>query len=425
MTAPATCRSQGAHGRGSTRTARLLAALLALPLACPAGAADGALYEWQEGAPRWASPENPDAAKGAGGRENEGAKGHAFNTIAAGASLTLADIAGPGIIDRMWITIDDRSPEMLRALRLDIYWDGAARPAVSVPLGDLYGAGAGALVPMDTALIASPEGRSFLSYIPMPFAKGARVVVTNESDKELSLIFHDVDFRRFEQPLDDALYFHAFWSRARATVPGRDFHVLPKVSGRGRFLGTLVTTFTDPAYGKSWWGEGEAKIYLDGDSDLPTLVGTGTEDYIGTAWGQGAYVNRFQGSPVADEAAGRWTFYRFHVPDPIYFREGIRVDLQQIGGAPKKDVIAMLDRGAKLTPVTVDPGHRAGFAQLLSSGRSVKDAALPDGWTNFYRSDDVSAVALFYLDRPESGLPALAPVAERTAALRKASPPKE
>ena len=408
-----------------TNPAFIAAALLAFTFAAPAAAQDSALYQWQEGAPRWASPENPDGQKGAGGHENAGAKGHAFNSIAAGASLTLADISGPGIIDRMWITIDDRSPEMLRALRLDIYWDGANKSAVSVPLGDLYGAGAGALVPMDTALIASPEGRSFLSYIPMPFAKSARVVVTNESDRELALIFHDVNYRTFEKPIDGALYFHAYWSRSRTTMPGKDFQVLPKVTGRGRFLGMIVTTLTDAAYGKSWWGEGEAKFYLDGDADLPTLVGTGTEDYIGTAWGQGAYVNRFQGSPVADGDDGRWTFYRFHVPDPIYFQKGIRVDLQQIGGAPKNDVIAMLDRGVKLTPVTVDPGRRTGFVQLLTSGRSVKDPSMPDGWTNFYRSDDVSAVALFYFDQPETTLPDLAPVKIRTAALRKPSPAKE
>lgn len=268
----------GAPKKFNSHKAWLLTALAALPLASAAIASDGALYEWQDGTPRWASPENPEARKGAGGHENKGAKGHAFNSIAAGDSLTLADVSGPGIIDRMWITVDDRSAERLRALRLDIYWDGADKPAVSVPLGDLYGAGAGALVPMDTALVASPEGRSFLSYIPMPFAKGARVVVTNESDKELALIFHDVNFRRFDKPLPDAMYFHAYWSRAQSTELGTDFQVLPKVSGRGRFVGTIVTTLTNPAYGKSWWGEGEAKIFLDGDKELATLVGTGTED---------------------------------------------------------------------------------------------------------------------------------------------------
>lgn len=403
------------------------AGLLLLAGAVPAQAQDdsAALYRFQEdGRPRWASPENREARKGAGGQENRGGKGHAFDTLPAGASITLADIEGAGIIDRMWITTEDRSPEMLRGLRLDIYWDGASKPAISVPLGDFFGAGAGALVPMETALVASPEGRSYVSYLPMPFRKGARVVVTNESGKQLNLIFWDVNYRQMAAPPKDALYLHAFWSRARRTELGRDFQVLPRVQGKGRFLGTIVTTLTDPAYGKSWWGEGEAKIYLDGDGTHATLVGTGTEDYIGTGWGQGAYVNRFQGSLVADEPRGRWTYYRFHVPDPIFFDRDIRVDLQQIGGWPKDKVIELLKAGAKLKPVTIDPGQRTNFQQLLSSGKAVTDPGLPSGWTNFYRSDDVSAVAFFYLDAPVSGLPALASAADRLAALRPPAPPE-
>lgn len=384
-------------------------------------AAQDPLYRYQPGSEaRWASPENPTASKGEGGKENKGGKGHAFDTIPAGKAHVLADIRGPGVIDRIWITINDRSAEMLRALRLDIYWDGEDRPAVSVPLGDLFGAGTGNLVPMETALVASPEGRSFVSYIPMPFRSGARVVVTNESSKELSLIFYDVNFRKLARPLESALYFHAWWSRDRATTPGTSFEILPRIEGRGRFLGTLVTTFTDPRYGKTWWGEGEAKLYLDGDRDHATLVGTGTEDYIGTAWGQGAYINRYQGAPVADEPRGRWSYYRFHVPDPIFFDKDIRVELQQIGGARKADVIALMKQGVPLTPVTIDPGRRTRFQQLLATDPSspVTKPGLPDGWTNFYRSDDVSAVSLFYLDRPVSTLPAIATVAERTAALR-------
>ncbi|HEY0165143.1 MAG TPA: hypothetical protein VGB39_07195, partial [Sphingomicrobium sp.] len=84
---------------------------------------------------RWVSPENPTGAKGLGARENKGAKGHAFDTIAVGRTLVLADIKGAGTIDRMWLTIEDRSPEALRGLKLEMYWDGAATPAVSVPLG--------------------------------------------------------------------------------------------------------------------------------------------------------------------------------------------------------------------------------------------------------------------------------------------------
>jgi hypothetical protein len=370
---------------------------------------------------QWISPENPAGAKGAGARENKGAKGHAFETIAVGKSHVLADIRGAGTIDRIWMTIEDRSPEALRGLRLDIYWDGARQPAVSAPLGDFFLHGAGEMVPMDTALISSPEGRSFVSYIPMPFRTRARVVVTNESAKAVNLIFFDVNARAVPAQPADALYFHAWWSRDRQTKLGRDFVVLPRIKGRGRFLGTSVTVLTNPVYEKTWWGEGEVKIALDGDrADAPSLVGTGTEDYIGTAWGQGAYVHRYQGAPIATwDGEGRWTFYRWHVPDPVWFHQDIEVSLQQMGGARKAIVLGLQKKGAPLIPVTIDPGSRNNFQKLLENGKRLDDPSLPDGHTNYYRSDDVAAVAYFYLDRPEGVLPAIQSAAERMAAIRK------
>ena len=401
---------------------RRLFAILCLLVAAPGWAQDDMLYRFVPGQePAWASPENPTAARAAGGIENKGAKGHAFDTIPAGGTLMLARIDGSGIIDRMWITIDDRSPERLRSLVLDIYWDGAKTPAVSVPLGDFFLHGAGEMKPMETALLASPEGRSFVSYIPMPFRTAARVELRNDSAKPLSLVFFDVDFRRLKAQAPDALYFHALWHRERATVPGRDFELLPAIAGRGRYLGSSVTVLSDPRYGKSWWGEGEVRISLDGERQ-PSLVGTGSEDYIGTAWGQGAYINRYQGAPVADEAMGRWTFYRFHIPDPIYFERGIHVAYQQIGGAPKADVLRMQQAGVQLIPITVDPGARPLFRHLLDGAKPIPldEPGLPDGWTNFYRSDDLAAVAYFYLDRPEGVSPPIADMAARTAALRPA-----
>ena len=402
----------------------LLATMLPADAAAQRGPAP--LYEFREGErPRWVSPENPTGAPGQGGSENRGAKGHAFETIPVGETHVLADIEGPGIIDRIWMTIEDRAPDALRGLKLEIYWDGAATPAVSVPLGDFFLHGAGEMVAMETELLASPEGRSFVSYIPMPFRSRARIVIANESPRQVNLIFYDINLRHVDRPPEDMLYFHAWWSRQRATELGRDFRILPRIQGRGRFLGANVTVLTNPVYRDAWWGEGEVKIFLDGDAELPSLVGTGTEDYIGTAWGQGAYVNRFEGAPIATwDGGGRWTFYRFHVPDPIFFSGGLEVALQQIGGARKAIVLELQRAGAPLVPVTIDPGSRTNFQQLLTRQPQVplSDASLPDGHTNFYRSDDVAAVAYFYLDRPENGLPAIAPAEARMAGIRTPTP---
>ena len=90
------------------------------------------------------------------------------------------------------------------------------------------------------------------------------------------------------------------------------------------------------------------KVYLDGDQQLPTLNGTGTEDYIGTGWGQGSYAQRYQGCLVADQEHMQYCFYRYHVPDPIYFRKEARVTIQQIGylGPEEMGSIYLLEAAA-------------------------------------------------------------------------------
>jgi len=377
------------------------------------------LFHYQPAGPRWASPENPAGQRGAGGRENRGGKGHPFDTLRAGQSLTLADVSGSGVIRRIWITISDRSPRMLRALRLEMFWDGAARPAVSVPFGDFFGPGLGQTTAFENALFSSPEGRSFNTVVPMPFRTQARIVLTNDSDKTLDRVYFDVDYTLGDAHDDGTLYFHALWRRTAQTTLGEDFEVLPAVEGRGRYLGASLGVITDPAYLETWWGEGEVKIFLDGDTAHPTLVGTGTEDYIGTGWGQGVYVHRYQGAPVADKEKRLWAFYRFHVPDPIFFGERCRVALQQMGGAPKAEVLALQKAGVALTPVTIDAGDRDRFILLLDRTPPValEDPSLPDGWVNFYRRDDVTATAYFYLDRPGGTGQPLPPLAARVAAL--------
>src|SRR5688500_3582305 len=189
-------------------------ALATLFLAHPALAQE--VYELPEGQEtRWISPENPSGAKGAGARENRGGKGHAFETIPIGGALTLADIKGRGIIDRIWMTIEDRSPEALRGLKIEMFWDSSAVPAVSVPLGDFFLHGAGEMTPMETELFASPEGRSFVSYVKMPFRRSARITVTNESGKPVNLIFFDLNYRAVARRPKDAWCFHAWRYRGR------------------------------------------------------------------------------------------------------------------------------------------------------------------------------------------------------------------
>lgn len=375
------------------------------------------LYEYNKDAStRWSSPENKNGQRAAGGTENNSAKGHASDPIAPGESRSLLDIQGAGIINRIWITVSDRSPEMLRALKLDMYWDNETKPAVSVPLGDFFGVGLGKIATFQNACFANPEGRSFVCIIPMPFRKGAVIKVTNESTKRLSHIFFDVDYQLMNDWHDEYMYFHAFWRRDTATVPGKDFELLPTVNGKGRFLGTNIGINPNPVYGEAWWGEGEVKIYLDDDKNYPSLVGTGTEDYIGTGWGQGQFINNYSGCTIADAKNMQWAYYRYHIPDPVFFQSGCRASIQQIGGDDKQKVQALLKSKTPLIPISIDSVGK--LFQLLKDNKSLSDPSLPTGWTNFYRSDDVSATAYFYLDSPTDQLPDLQPLAIRVYNLK-------
>ena len=396
--------------------------LVAAAICCitPALVAQDMLYQMPDGSKtRWISFENPTGAPGMGAMENKGAKGHPYDWIPAGKSVDLLSVQGSGTIRRIWLTISDRSPEMLRSLRLDMYWDGAGSPAVSAPLGDFFGVGLGQKRPFENAFFSDPEGRSFNCAVPMPFRRSARIVLTNESDRDLDMIFYDVNYTIDDRHPEGMLYFHAWWQRNTATTPGVDFEILPRISGTGRFLGTNVGLRTDPRYGTDWWGEGEVKMYLDGDGEYPTLAGTGTEDYIGTAYGQGAFNHRYQGCLIAGDE-GQWTFYRFHVTDPVFFYSDIRVTIQQMGGAMRQQVIARLKEGVPLIPVTMNSSQGKLIRFLdhdppIDIEKDLRD----ENWVNYYRSDDVSAVAYFYLNRPENGLPALQAPPVRTVNLVK------
>lgn len=367
---------------------------------------------WQT---RWASFENPTAAKGAGATRNRGAKGFAYDSIEAGETKTLLDIDGSGLLCRWWITINDRSPQRLRELRIDAYWDGSDTPAISCPLGDFFAMSLGRTFAFDSELLASPEGRSFVCTIPMPFRTGARVTVTNESATRLNHFFYDIDLLAGVEHDDDTLYFHAAWRRERPNALGTPFAILPRVQGAGRFLGASLGVITDPIYGESWWGEGEVKAWLDGDDEHPTLCGTGTEDYPGAAWGIGAFTNRLSGCPIADGANRQYGFYRFHTVDPIYFHRDCTVAIDTIGGAMKHEIEAFRAAGASLIPISLDHQPEP-FVRLFEHEEDVL-STIDNGWVNFFRCDDWCGTAYFYLDAPENGLPPLAPVGERTVGL--------
>jgi hypothetical protein len=337
---------------------------------------------------RWASAENWTGKKGGGGMANGGRKGSPSFRLKAGQEKILAEASGTsGIIRRIWITIDDRSPEMLRGLRIEMFWDGESDAAVSAPLGDFFNHGLGRMSVFENALFSSPEGRSFNCFIPMPFKKSMKIIVRNTTQKDIAMFFYDIDYTLGDLTDENTLYFHAFYNHQPVTRLKEDFQILPKVYGTGRFLGVNMSWVADESkYSRTWWGEGEVKIFLDGDSDFPTLCGTGTEDYIGTGWGLGVFVNQYQGCTIADDKEFEFAFYRFHIPDPVFFYTDIKVSIQQIGFAGKAAIenLANMKDTIFKTGVNMEP---ADFSKDMN-------------YLMFERSDNVSSCAYFYLDKP-------------------------
>jgi hypothetical protein len=372
---------------------------------------------------RWISPENPTGAKGMGGLTNKGAKGNAFFIVPPGQKQVLFDVKGAGIINRMWVSgTIGINEEQRRAVRIDMYWDGAVKSAVSAPIGDFFGIGHGMIARYDNEIFASPEARSFNFFIPMPYQKSAYITITNESLKEV-WIWYDINYLEVEKLPDDLMYFHAYWNRDLKTKAGQDYVILPEVKGTGRYIGANISVIGDSLYRGSWFGEGEVKVYLDGDRENPTLVGTGTEDYIGSGWGQGEYASRYFGSLISDREHDIYAFYRYHITDPVYFHQDCRVTIQQMGNHTRDEILKMMENGADVMPVwfldQTGPVTKQGRLLEGENKHRFTDANFPGNGANFYRSDDVSATAYFYLDKPESNLPDLPPVETRLKYLKE------
>jgi hypothetical protein len=106
----------------------------------------------------------------------------------------------------------------------------------------------------------------------------------------------------------------------------KDFEILPKRAGEGRFIGAVLGIRASES---RWWGEGEIKIYLDGDTEYPTICGTGSEDYICHSYGVQRAQSLYHGCSLNE--ASFVSMYRWHLPDPIFWRKECRITIQQIG----------------------------------------------------------------------------------------------
>ena len=249
--------------------------------------------------------------------------------LSAGQSVTIMDQAGPGVIRHIWVTLDTK---YYRHLIVRIYWDGEATPSVESPIGDLFCAAWNLRQKINSlAINVNPSG-GMNSFFPMPFRKQARVTIENQAPADLEHFFYTINYT-LEPVTSDARYFHAQWRRSNPLQSGTDYVMIDGVKGQGQYVGTFMAWQQNNA---GWWGEGEIKMFLDGDTTFPTICGTGTEDYFGGAWCFGddyssPYMGFQQVVKKSGEVGARMTLYRFHLHDPVFFKSDLRVTMQALG----------------------------------------------------------------------------------------------
>lgn len=286
------------------------------------------------------SAENPSGEKGGGAKavpdENnpasmlgKGWKVRPCIDLEPQSTTVLADIAGPGIVQHIWITVD---PKAYRDTVLRMYWDGEETPSVEVPLGDFFCNGHGMRYNVVSIPIAVNPSGGFNCYFPMPFRKRALITIENQRWEKITGFFYQITYALTDLP-EKIAYFHAQWRRSMTKREHPEHVIVDGIVGQGHYVGTFIAW---TQFSSGWWGEGEVKFYIDGDTEYPTICGTGTEDYFGGAWCFGQTFNApFSGYPLWHTGeVTKHAMYRWHIYDPIRFKHDLKVTIQALGWWP-------------------------------------------------------------------------------------------
>lgn len=313
------------------------------------------IYRLSDAKSRSISPENFTGAKGGGGMSTKGTGENASRELGQGwkvspsvvikahTTFTVAEINGPGSIQHIWMT----PTGVWRNSILRFYWDGETSPSVEVPVGDFFCMGWNQYSPLQSLAVCVNPGSAFNCYWPMPFRKKCKITMENIDDKDM-VLFYSVDYIETKIP-DDAAYFHAQFRRVNP-VPYKSIYTLvDNIKGRGQYVGTYMAI---GVHNNGWWGEGEIKFYMDGDTKFPTINGTGTEDYFGGSYDFDTQTKNAAGvseshyteftSPYSGlcqvlrgdghyNVSQRFGLYRWHLTDPIRFEKNLKVTIQDLG----------------------------------------------------------------------------------------------
>ncbi|MCH2661068.1 DUF2961 domain-containing protein [bacterium] len=300
-------------------------------------------------------PENPTGKKGQGGMAvpsddlpfsnaasdlGQGWKVNPFHKVAAGETLTIMDVEGPGVIQHIWLVAD---PAKGRSHIIRFYWDDEETPSIETPVADFFAVGHNLFAPVNSlAVVVNPKS-AFNCYWPMPFRKRCRITFTNEDTEELGLLTYQITYAETEIPAN-AGYFHAQWRRAVTDRQNPDYTIVDGIEGQGKYAGTFLawTQLSD-----GWFGEGEIKFYIDGDAEFPTICGTGTEDYLCGSYGfPEIYSTPYVGNVLdhkGDDGPPKWSLYRWHIMDPVFFEEDLRITIQALGWWPNRKYQPLAD----------------------------------------------------------------------------------
>jgi hypothetical protein len=256
--------------------------------------------------------------------------------IKPGETFTLGEIQGSGAIQHIWMT--PTGPWRYSIFR--VYWDGEATPSIEAPVGDFFASGWGGYAQLTSIAVCDNPGSALNTYWEMPFRKSARVTMENIADAEMTL-YYQIDYTLTTVP-PDAAYLHAQFRRSNPLPYKTDYTILDGVKGWGHYVGTYLAWGVHNA---GWWGEGEIKFFMDGDTTFPTICGTGTEDYFCGSYNfENPETRQYQvfTTPYAGlaqvirgdghyQVQQRFGLYRWHLTDPVRFKKDLRVTIQALG----------------------------------------------------------------------------------------------
>lgn len=253
-------------------------------------------------------------------------------TAAPGQAVTLTLSPGENAVTGMMLTLKGGDPaQNTRSCIIEATFDD--EQTVWCPVGDFFGSGVGLNAYQDFYRAVGKDGAMRSRWV-MPYHKAASITIRNLGKQPV-----DVDLRarlKTWEWNDRSMHFHAAWRfeypiHAYGGKGTSDFNYVD-ITGRGVYIGDTLSVM-NPV--KDWWGEGDEKIYVDGEK-FPSHFGTGTEDYYGYAWCWPAYFTRpFHAQSRVDGQAckppnnwGRTTVSRTRALDAIPFTKSLSMNIE-------------------------------------------------------------------------------------------------